>query len=115
MSFKDEAENAATVVFQNVDTVEGFQVYIVPYAQKEVSAKQLKRDEPSGVRTHVQAVTIGDVTGTAFDRSDSNLGDIHEVWFIRGGYLYEVTTLKPLEEWFAPILESWRFSPLPGV
>lgn len=40
---------------------------------------------------------------------DAVLGDTREVWFIRNGYLYEVTTLKPLEGWLQDIVQTWKF------
>jgi len=37
------------------------------------------------------------------------MGDTREVWFIHGGYLYEVTTYKPLETLLSQIIQSWTF------
>lgn len=37
------------------------------------------------------------------------LGDTREVWFIKNGYLYEVTTLKSLDAWLTQILQTWKF------
>jgi hypothetical protein len=30
-------------------------------------------------------------------------------WFIKGGFLYEVTTYNELDSWLQPILQSWHF------
>jgi len=37
------------------------------------------------------------------------LGDTAEIWFVSGGYLYEVTTLKPLAGWLSQIMGTWQF------
>jgi hypothetical protein len=33
---------------------------------------------------------------------NSVMGDTREIWFIHGGFLYEVTTYKQLDSWLAP-------------
>jgi hypothetical protein len=38
------------------------------------------------------------------------MGDTREVWFIKGGFLYEVTTYKQLDTWLAQILQTWQFN-----
>ena len=42
-------------------------------------------------------------------REASEWGDTREVWFIHGGYLYEVTTYKELDIWLAGIMRTWKF------
>jgi hypothetical protein len=37
------------------------------------------------------------------------MGDAREVWFIKSGYLFEVTTYKPLDSWLSQILQTWKF------
>jgi hypothetical protein len=34
---------------------------------------------------------------------------LNRVWFIHGGFLYEVTAYKELDTWLKPILQSWQF------
>jgi hypothetical protein len=36
------------------------------------------------------------------------VGDIREVWFIRGGFIYEVATYNELDSWLAEILATWK-------
>jgi hypothetical protein len=31
------------------------------------------------------------------------------VWFIKGGFLYEITTYKEFDAWLAQIMQSWQF------
>ena len=106
----DEGGGASTITFQNIKTAEGFQLYITPYGGTQISEQQFKRDEPSGVRTGVQNVTVGGVPAVSFYSTNPALGDTAEVWFIRGGYLYEATSLKPLASWFSNIMQTWQFT-----
>ncbi len=106
-----DAEGVLTVAFQGTDVsdLKGFQVYVQPYTLKEVTADRFQKDEPSGVRKNIQAVTIDGTTGVAFDGADATLGETDEVWFIHKGLLYEATSPKSLEAWFQNILQTWQF------
>lgn len=107
----DEGDGAMTVVFQNSDPQHalGFQIFITPYTGEKISEERFKADEPSGVRTGVQKVSVAGVEGVSFYSTSPTLGDTAEVWFIRGGYLYEVTTLKPLAPWLETFFGTWQF------
>ena len=107
---RQEGGGATTITFQNIEKAEGFQIFIVPYAEAQVSEKRFKRDVPSGVSNNLTNIMVDDATGAAFYGADTALGDTREVWFVRGGFLYEVTTLKPLDTWLDSIIQTWKFS-----
>jgi hypothetical protein len=48
---------------------------------------------------------------TMFYGSNSIMGDTHEIWLIKDGFLYEVMTYKQLDSWLAPIMQTWQFTP----
>ena len=98
-----------TVTFQHIATSEGFQIFIVPYGENKVSEARFKQDEPSGVRKGSRDITIDGVTANAFYSTNVMLGDTAEVWFINSGYLFEVTTPKPLASWLSQIMASLEF------
>lgn len=100
---------AATITFQDPDAGEGFQIFIVPYSESKISDARFKEDEPSEVRESLSNITVDGATGAAFYSTDASLGTTREVWFVHGGFLYEVTTLKPLDSWLAGILQTWKF------
>ena len=104
-----EKGNALTITFQDAKRGEGFQLFIVPYSEPQISEERFKRDAPSGVRTGLTDMTIDGATGAAFYSENTTLGETKEIWFIRGGFLFEVTTLKPLESWLDDILLTWQF------
>lgn len=104
-----EGNGAATITFQNVEKGEGFQIFITPYNEPQVSEERFKQDEPSGVRESLTNIVVDGATGAAFYSANTLLGATREVWFVRGGFLYEVTTLKPLDTWLSTIIQTWKF------
>ncbi len=105
----DEGGGAMTFIFQDAEAAQGLQIFVVPYSAPQVSAERFKQDVPSGVRQGAQDVDIDGATATSFYSTNTALGETAEVWFIHDGYLFEVTTLKPLAPWFAQIMVTWWF------
>ncbi len=108
-----EAKESRTIAFESnskdVDEM-GFEIYVTPYTQNQISEKQFKLDESSGVLIDQKEVLIDDVRGVIFYGNNSVMGDTREVWFIRNGFLYEVVTYKPLDEWLGRIMKTWKFT-----
>ena len=105
----DEGGGATTVIFENPQAARGFQIFIVPYEGTLVSEERFLKDAPSGVRESPVDFYLDGVLATAFYGRNNFLGETREIWFIHNGYLYEVTTFKGLGDWFAPIMQTWRF------
>ena len=55
--------------------------------------------------------TVDGVQAVTFHGRGAQIGDTYEVWFIRDGLLYEVSTYKQLEPWLNGILSTWQFPP----
>ena len=105
----EEGQGAVTITFENAKEAQGFQIFIVPYSGDQVSAERFSQDIPSGVRKNARDITIDGATASSFDSTNFVVGETAEIWFIHGGFLYEVTTLKPLEHWLSGIMETWKF------
>lgn len=105
----DEGKGAATVTFQNPATAKGFQVFIVPYELKKISKERFAQDVPSGVMQGAMNVIVGGVPATSFYSSNAILGETAEIWFIRGGFLYEFTAPKSDAVWFSEIMNTLNF------
>lgn len=105
----DEGGGASTITFQNTGEVKGFQIFIVPYGAPQVSAERFHKDVPSGVREQSTNLTIDGAVADMFFSKNITLGDTREVWFIKNGYLFEVTTLKSLDAWLTGIIQTWKF------
>ena len=104
-----EGGNAITITFQDAKKGEGFQIFILPYGENQVSGERFKQDIPTGVRKDMSDIIIDGATGAAFYSRDAILGETREIWFIRSGLLYEVTTLAELDTWLSEIMKTWRF------
>lgn len=106
-----EPEGGHTVVFQDNSSQEGtsFQIYATPYKSTQITKERFLVDEPSGVIKDQQEVLVDGVRATLFTGYDQNIGDTKEVWFIKGGFLYEVVTYKRLDTWLAGIMQTWKF------
>ena len=109
VSTVDEGGGASTITFQNVETAKGFQIFIVPYKEMQVSEERFKRDVPSGVRESLSDITVDGATAAAFYSTNASLGATREVWVVHNGFLYEATTLKSLDKWFEEIMQTWKF------
>jgi len=106
-----EQGGAMSATFENPATREGFQIYVTPYGAMEVTKERFRLDAPSGVMEEPTDVLIDGVPGTIFWSKNSIMGDTREVWFINGGFLYEVVTYKQLDEWLGTIMQTWQFLP----
>jgi len=105
----NEEGGAFTVALQDPTTNEGFEVYVTPYTGTQITEAEFKLDEPSGVMQQQTDVMIDGVRATMFYGNNAIMGDTREVWFIKGGFLYEVTTYKQLDSWLAQIMQTWQF------
>jgi len=105
-----ENGGALTVTFHKEDDSNGgFQIYITPYTDTQVTAARFRLDEPSGVKLSPTAVVIDGTPASMFFSTNAIMGDTREVWFIKNGFLYEVTTYKELDSWLAGIMQTWKF------
>ncbi len=107
----DEGGGAVTVVQENEQSLRGLQIFIVPYDKDVITEDRFYRDIPSGIRYNIRPTTLGEkrIPAVTFNSQDDFLGETREVWFIHNGHLYEITTFKGFGEWFAPIMQTWRF------
>lgn len=105
----DEGKGAATITFQDIKTAQGFQIFVVPYSSAQISRARFVQDVPSGTMNSPLNVEVGGVAATSFYSANQLLGETAEVWFLRGGLLYEVTAPKAQAAWLSGILNTWRF------
>lgn len=104
-----ERNGALTVTFQDASTNEGFEIYVTPFSGTQIDESRFKLDEPSGRYLDPQQVVIDGAQATLFTGYNPIMGDTREVWFIHGGYLYEVATFKSLDSWLGTIMRNFTF------
>ena len=104
-----ESSGASTITFEDVKNSQGFQIFVMPYNEAQVSEARFAKDLPSGVRLDLNTIVVDGATGAAFYSRDALLGETREIWFIHNNYLFELTTLKPLENLLSEIVGTWEF------
>ena len=105
----DDGAGAGTIAFEGPSPGEGYQIFVVPYDKSEITRERFLTDDPSGVMKDAKDITIDGTPAKSFFGYNDQMGNTREVWFIHGGYLYEVTTYKPLAPWLTEILQTWKF------
>lgn len=98
-----------TILFETATHEQGFQIYITPYAGANVTREQFLKDQPSGVYKEPTNILVDGVPAIKFYGDSGLTGPTREIWFIHNGFLYEVTTYKPLDSWLSQIMATWQF------
>ncbi len=101
--------DTTTIVFEDLEREEYFQIFVVPYNGSEISKERLAMDLPSGVIKDEIGVFINGVKGISFTSQDVKIGETREIWFINKGFLYEITVPLALDSWLSLILQNWYF------
>lgn len=105
----DEGDGTYTIVFEDAAGEKGFQIFFTPYLGDGITQSRILKDVPSGKFTApVEIVIAGGTHALAFF-STGPFGEMREVWFLHGGFLFEVTAPKEFDEWLASIMQTWRF------
>ncbi len=114
-----EGEYGETVLVQKPDERAGFQIFIAPFDEAGPMTKErILQDLPDMVVEEPQQVIIGQdpstgsgqaITALIFFSHEPSLGKTREVWFIHGGYLYQLSTYAGLDGFIGRILETWKF------
>jgi hypothetical protein len=101
--------HSLSVTFQKEAGQPGFAIYVAPINGNEITEERFLLDEPSGVRNDPTIISVDGVKALAFHGFDAAMGQTYEVWFIKGGFLYEVSTYKEIEPGLNEVLSTWRF------
>jgi len=94
------------LLFQDQTNGQGFDIFIVPYDEPKITQATFLMDEPSGVMNDPQNITIDGAPATEFFSTNAAMGASAEIWFLHGGFLYEVTAPQPLDSWLLQIMQT---------
>ena len=98
------------VLFDDPSSDRGFDIFIAPYDQPKITQATFLMDEPSGVMNDPQDITIDGAPATEFFSTNTAIGASREIWFLHGGFLYEITTPQSLNSWLLQIMQTWQFT-----
>lgn len=105
-----EAAGSHTTSFEDASGEKGFQIFALPYKDIQITSSRIKEDtHGTAAGAPKEVILASGVHALLFESSDPKLGRVREVWFLHGGYLYEVSTYLGLDEWLAGIMATWRF------
>jgi len=76
-----------------------------------LTVERIQRDLPEMVIDEPQNILIGpaQIPALLFWSEGGSAGRTREVWFIQGGYLYQITGSAEMDETLAKMMETWRF------
>ena len=108
----DEGAGAQTIVFQKPNDIKtGFQIYVTPYAEKTITGERILYDASGAVSDLKEEYLRDDFIVATFESDAPIFGKTREIWFLHGGYLFEVTTYAELDEWLRGIVKTVKFTP----
>jgi len=106
------------ILFQDSAGDKWFQFYITPWDEGDnLSVERIKQDLPDLVMKNTQSVILGPEQESGvgpraviFFGQEDGLGETREVWFVKNGRLYQITTYKRLDLFLAEILSTLTFN-----
>jgi hypothetical protein len=104
-----EAGGAKTIVFQNPDTFEGFQIFVVPYTTSGIVPRRIAKDVPSGNAIGQATTSVDGICARAFTTRSPIMPPTSEVWVARRGNLFEITVYEEYQAILDQVINSWRF------
>lgn len=98
----------------NAGSKREFQIYAAPFDEAgPLTAARIHKDLPDMEITDAQPVLIGsnkDIDALIFFSNNPSIGKTREVWFVHGGYMYQVTGYADADAIVGPLLDTWSFA-----
>jgi uncharacterized protein YxeA len=106
-----EGEEGDTILIQQKDGKGGFQIFIAPFDEPgPLTKERILQDVPDMKITNAEnRVLKNGVPALIFFSEETSLGKTREIWFIKNGYLYQVSTTAALDSLVAQIIGTWKF------
>ncbi|MBI2624580.1 hypothetical protein HYW67_03785 [Candidatus Parcubacteria bacterium] len=112
-------DNGETVLMRNPnDQKQEFQIRISEFDEPfdpaqgkpgPITPERIRKDIPDMAIDTPQTVSVGGENALAFLSRDDSLGNTREVWFVSGGYLYQITAYAEMDDLLGKILQTWEF------
>jgi len=88
------------------------QAFIMPWDEPGIiTPERIKQDLPTIIVEEPQQAIIGQdkIQALIFFSQEESLGRTREVWFVKNGFLYQITALAEKDKAVGEILESLKF------
>lgn len=90
--------------------ISGFQILISPFDEPgPITKKRILKDIPDMAIADDKIISVGGESALSFKSKDESGSETLEIWFVHGGYLYQITSLPDFEKEMLKILETWNW------
>lgn len=109
--FSDQ-EDTSTILVQGEGGKTGFQIFISWFDEPgPITKERILQDLPDlTIKNPEQRVLKNGIPALIFFSEEASLGKTREIWFVKDGYLYQVTATKEIDSLVAQIVGTWRFT-----
>ena len=108
-----EEGDGEIILFRSQDgNKEGFQIYVSTYGEAEdLSIELIKRSALDVGITNDKKTQVGpdSIEAVQFDAEKSPTDKTHEVWLVKDGIFYQMTSYQEYGKTLDEIMKTWRF------
>lgn len=105
----DEENGGFTVLAEGTGDKRTFQIFIADYDEEgPITPERIKKDLPDMNIEQPQNIKFADTEALAFVTNDDQ-GKMIEIWFVKGGALYQMRSYFEQTDELSKVLSSWKF------
>ncbi len=102
--------NADVVLISDAKASGIFQISVSPWDEPgPITKERILKDIPGMAIADDKIISVGGISALSFRNKDKSGSETFEVWFVRGGNLYQISALSSFEGELLKILETWKF------
>lgn len=74
-----------------------------------ITKERILKDIPNMVISNDKLITLSGASALSFKSKDDSVGETLEIWFVRGGNLYQISAFPSFGDKLEKIIKTWRF------
>lgn len=103
-------DDTGAVILAEGSNGESFQIFIIPFDESgPLTPSRIQKDLPQKIIENPRSGKLDGTQAVAFSSRDGT-EKVFEIWFIHGGYLYQITTNASFTDGLQNILQTWKFT-----
>lgn len=105
-----EEAGGETLLFRGEDERRSFQIHITDFDDPSpLSPEKIRADLPSMDFRDPQVISVDEVQAVVFLTTEGSL-ETREIWMVRGGMLYQISTYAEFDNDMVEILSKWSWN-----
>lgn len=105
-----EDAEGETLLFRGEDEKRSFQIYKIPFDDNTpLTPEKIRADLPSMDFRDPQVIAVDGVQAVVFLSTEGSL-ETREIWMVRNGKLYQISTYVEFDDDMADILSNWKWN-----